>query len=769
MRIGSVIADRIDRSEQTQPSQPHCLRLLNLSTLVESMFKPSTWLHLRRCFVPGVAVLMIATAATASAQTADGITYPQTRKVDVRDDYFGRFVDDPYRWLEDTESDQTADWIKRQNALTRSVLDALDGRDAMIARLKTLWNYERYALPISAGDRYVFFYNDGLSDQSTLYRSDTLDGPRTALIDPAELSDDGTVALASVKVSPDGRYVAYAVADGGSDWRTWRVREIASGRDTDDVIRWSKFSDVAWDADSSGFYYARYDEPSDDALLDTNENQRLMYHRLGDDPANDRVVYQNEDHPKWGYQPEVTDDGRFLVINIWKGSEPKAQIYVLPLQSTDASVVRLIDGFDANYVFIGNDDDNFYMLTDADAPRRRVIAIPIASAVDASGDAAIDRTRWKTVFAAEDVVFENVSLFGDTFYVQSLRDARSEVLKYDIGGRSIGAVELPGLGSVTGFEGDRDADETFFSFENYIAPPTLYRVDLNDDSVSIWQKPDIDLQTDAFVTEQIFATSKDGTRVPVTVTRRRDCPMDGSTPTLLYGYGGFEISILPKFSPGVAGWIDDGNVYAVATLRGGGEYGTAWHEAGMRLGKQRVFDDFIAAAEGLIDAGYCRRDTLGIHGRSNGGLLVGAVMTQRPDLFAAAIPTVGVMDMLRYQKFTIGWAWTTEFGSSDQEDQIDNLLSYSPLHNIRTDVCYPATLITTADRDDRVVPGHSFKFAATLQNAQQTITRRDDACQNPVLIRIETRAGHGAGTPVSKLIDEYADRWTFLKAYCRGD
>jgi prolyl oligopeptidase len=676
------------------------------------------------------------------------LTYPKTKKVDVVDTYHDIPVADPYRWLEDTESKETEGWVEAQNEVTQAYLKSLPGREEMRQRLEKLWNYERYGLPRRRGERYFYSHNDGLQNQSILYKAASLDAPREVLIDPNTLSDDGTVALAGSAITEDGSLIAYALADGGSDWRTWKVRDVETGKDLQDTVRWVKFSGIAWLPDNSGFFYSRYAEPVEgDELTGTNENQRMYFHKLGTSQDDDQLVIARPDQPKWGFSPIVTDDGRFLVIQNWKGSEPQSQVFLKDLQDPDGEIQPLITGFDAEYDFIASVEETLYFLTDHEAPRRRVISV---SAKDPA------RENWNEVVAETSDVIQSVSLFGETFYVNSLRDARSRITRHAIDGDLIAEFDLPGLGSVGGFGGRQDAKETFFQFTNYVTPGAIYRVDLSDASTELWRQSELAIDTDDFVTEQVFCTSKDGTKIPIIITRRKDSPLDGSNQTLLYAYGGFNISLTPSFSPANAAWVDAGGVYAVANLRGGGEYGRQWHEAGMRLNKQNVFDDFIAAAEHLIDAGYTTKNRLGIRGGSNGGLLVGAVMTQRPDLFGACLPAVGVMDMLRYQKFTIGWAWVTEFGSSDEADQIENLLSYSPLHNLEPGTCYPATLITTADRDDRVVPGHSFKFAAALQAAQ--------SCENPTLIRIETRAGHGAGTPVSKRIDEYTDLWTFLQA-----
>ncbi|WP_182866068.1 prolyl oligopeptidase family serine peptidase [Rhodopirellula sp. JC639] len=698
-------------------------------------------------------LFLLSAVSVLNAQvTATKLKYPVTETTDVQDSYHGIEVADPYRWLEDTESAETEQWVTAQNEVTQAYLQSLPQREPMRQRLEKLWNYERYGIPRRRGERYFYSHNDGLQNQSVLYMADSLSAERQVLIDPNKLSEDGTVALAGTVLTRDGSLIAYALADGGSDWRTWKVRDVATGKDLEDVVHWVKFSSVAWLPDNSGFFYARYDEPeAGSELTGTNENQRLHFHALGTDQTQDPLILKRPDHPKWGFSPVVTDDGRYLVIQNWKGSEPKSQVFVKDLRDADSEVKPLITGFDFEYDFIGSIDDTMYFLTDHQAPRRRVIAVDVS---------APERDHWKEVIGQSEDVIESVSLFGETFYVDALRDARSHVSRYAIDGSPIGDFDLPGVGTVSGFGGHQDATETFFSFTNYVTPGAIYRVDLTEDSpaeaTSLWRQSEIDLDLDAFVTEQIFCNSKDGTKIPIIVTRRKDSKLDGSNQTLLYAYGGFNVSLTPVFSPANAAWVDAGGIYAVANLRGGGEYGREWHESGMRLKKQNVFDDFIAAAEHLIDAGYTTSGRLGIRGGSNGGLLVGAVMTQRPDLFGACLPAVGVMDMLRYHKFTIGWAWVTEYGSSDEADQIENLLSYSPLHNLKPGTCYPPTLITTADRDDRVVPGHSFKFAAALQAAQ--------SCDNPTLIRIETRAGHGAGTPVSKQIDQYADLWAFLKA-----
>ncbi|QDS90616.1 Prolyl endopeptidase precursor [Rosistilla ulvae] len=708
-------------------------------------------MHPTSTFAIATAIGLISSLASTTLAQNDtpkmpSIQYPPAPRDAIIDDYHGTPVADPYRWLEDTESEQTAAWVAAENKITRTFLDQIPERTAIRDRLTELWNYERFTQPRSRQSTYFYTHNSGLQNQSLLYVAEGLDAPRRVLIDPNKLSEDGTMALAGWSPTDDGSLLAYSIADGGSDWRTWRVRDVASGEDRDDVVRWVKFSGIAWMPDNSGFFYGRYAEPSDgEELTGTNYNQQLYFHKLGTDQSEDRLIYERPDNKEWGFTPEVTEDGRYLIITNWKGSEPQNQIFIQPLGDPKLPVTELIGGFDAEYSLIGNDESILYFLTDNDAPRRRVIA------VDADDPR---RDQWREVIPQNENVIEDCSLLGEEFFTTSMKDALSQIDVYNKQGEVVKQIELPGLGSAGGFGGQRDATETFYSFTNYVTPPSIFRYDLKTGESTLWRAPELNFDASRFVTKQVFYESKDGTRVPMIITHRADLKLDGSNPTLLYAYGGFNISLTPGFSPAMAVWMDRGGIYAVPNLRGGGEYGRSWHEAGMQEKKQNVFDDFIAAAEYLIQQNYTCSDKLAIRGGSNGGLLVGAVMTQRPELFGACLPAVGVMDMLRFHKFTIGWAWVTEFGSSDDPEQFKTLLNYSPLHQIKPGTCYPPTLITTADRDDRVVPGHSFKFAAALQAAQ--------SCDNPTLIRIETRAGHGAGTPVTKYIDQYADLWAFL-------
>ncbi len=672
--------------------------------------------------------------------------YPESLRSDVTDVYHEKNVIDPYRWLEDTESEATAKWIAAQNELTRKYLDAIPERTGFAKRLTELWNFERYGLPVRRGTHYFFTHNDGLQNQSVLYKASSPEAARQVLIDPNKLTVDGTVALSSWEPTKDGKLVGYSLADGGSDWRTWKVRNVETGVDLKDEIRWVKFSEITWLPDSSGFFYGRYAEPlPGEELSGTNYFQQLYFHKLGDAQAADTLVYKRDDEKEWGFSPVVTDDGRYLVITNWRSTEPVSQVFVKDLTKENAAVEPLLTGFDADYEFVASDGDELFFITDSDAPRRRLIAVNV-------GSPSVKRE----VIGTTGDVLQSASLLGDRWFTAYLKDARGLAKIHNFAGSVVREIELPGLGSVGGFGGLRDTTETFFSFTNYVTPPSIYRMDLSNDKTTVWRTPKVAIDVDQYLTEQIFFTSRDGTKVPMMVTRRRDSMLDGSNRTLLYGYGGFNISLTPTYSPAIAAWLDAGGIYAVPSLRGGGEYGRDWHEAGMVSKKQNVFDDFIAAAEELIRLRYTTSKRLAIRGGSNGGLLVGAVMTQRPELFGACLPAVGVMDMLRFHKFTIGWAWVSEFGSSDNASQFETLFRYSPLHNVKPGTCYPATLITTADRDDRVVPGHSFKFAAAVQAAQ--------SCDRPALIRIETRAGHGAGTPVSKSIDEYADLWSFLTA-----
>ena len=678
------------------------------------------------------------------------VQYPVTKVIAQSDNYHGKAIDDPFRWLEDVDSADTKDWVKRQNEVTLDYLKTAPRRNAIKERLTELWNYERYGFPSKHGDHYLFTHNNGLQNQNILFVSKSLEAERKVLLDPNTLVADGTVALTGNVPSDDGKLLAYGLATAGSDWNTWRIRDIATGKDLDDKVEWVKFSSVSWTGDNAGFYYSRYDKPSSDGeFTGVNSFQKLYYHRIGTPQESDSLIYHRPDKKEWGFGGTVTDDNEYLILSVWRGTEKRNQIFFAKLKDKSASgateVTELLTGFESDYQFIGNDGSVFYFKTDNAAPKRRIIAIDVDNPA---------RDHWKEIVSEADETIESASLLGDRFFVAYLKDATSVVRQFATTGKRLDDLQLPSLGTVTGLGGKRTAKETFYSFTNYITPPTVVRLDLSDNTTATWRQPKVAFDSSDFVTERVFFKSKDGTRLPMILSHKKGLEKNGKLPTLLYAYGGFNISIMPTFSPANLAWMEMGGVYAVPNLRGGGEYGREWHEAGMLQKKQNVFDDFIAAAEYLIQEKVTNPSKLAIQGRSNGGLLVGATMAQRPELFAVALPGVGVLDMLRFHKFTIGWAWVNEFGSSEDPEQFKTLMAYSPLHNLIPGRRYPATLITTADHDDRVVPGHSFKFAARLQ-----------ACQSgpkPTLIRIETSAGHGAGTPVSKLVDTAADTWAFV-------
>lgn len=699
--------------------------------------------------IPSLCIVLILTSSTARELAAQSAReYPETTKVDHVDEYHGTRVADPYRWLEDDvrTSDAVANWVAAQNETTFAYLESIPQREAIRARLTRLWDFEKYGSPFKAGGRYFYFHNSGLQNQSVLFTLDQLDSDPRVVIDPNNWSDDGTVALAGVAVSDDGKRLAYGIQDGGSDWRTWRIMDVDSGGVLDDELKWIKFSEVAWTKDGQGLFYSRYDEPREEEQFQSlNLNQKVFYHRVGTPQSEDVLVYQRPDHPEWGFQPAVTEDGQYLVITVWKGTDDKYRIAYKDLSEPDSDVVELIDSFDQEYTFVGNDGPVFFFKTDLAAPRRRLIAIDLRAA---------QPDNWREIIPQSQDVLSAVSFVGDLFLAEYLKDARTQVLIFASDGASLGEVELPGIGSASGFSGKRTDQETFYSFSSFAVPPSIYRLDLTTRRSHLLRRAEVAFDPDQYVTQQVFFPSKDGTRVPMFITHRRDLVRDGRNPTLLYGYGGFNIPLTPNFAVSRVAWMEMGGVFAVANLRGGGEYGETWHRAGTKLQKQNVFDDFIAAAEWLIDQNYTNPRKLAIQGGSNGGLLVGACMTQRPDLFAACLPAVGVMDMLRFHQFTAGRFWVDDYGSADDAQQFQALLAYSPYHNLRPSVAYPATLITTADTDDRVVPAHSFKFAARLQECH--------AGDAPVLIRIETRAGHGAGKPTSKIIEEIADQYAFL-------
>jgi len=672
------------------------------------------------------------------------IKYPPTRADDLVEELHGVPVADPYRWMEDLDSDELRQWIDAQNELTFGLLDSSPLREEIRQRMTTLWNYEKVSPPTKKAGRYFYFYNDGLQNQDVLYWMDSLDGEPKLLMDPNTLSEDGTVALSGAAISPDGQYLAYGIADAGSDWQTWHVRRVEDAADLEDRVEWVKFSGASWDGKSEGFFYSRYDAPKGEALKQANYFHKLYYHRLGTDQSEDKLIYDRPDQKGWLFWSDVSEDGRYLVINIAQGTAAENGIFILDLANPGNDVVELLPEFDAEYLFVGNDGPRLYFRTDQNAPQQRLVAIDLAHPEPAD---------WVEIIPEAEDKLEFVDYVGSRFICTYLHDAANEVKFFKPDGTPDGDLALPGPGTVLGFGGRSDDEETFYKFSSFTTPGTVYRLDLVTREVSVFRRPALAFDPEDYVTKQVFYQSKDGTKVPLFISHRKDLKITGDTPTYLYGYGGFNIPIPAAFSVPNLVWMERGGIYAQAQLRGGGEYGRAWHEGGMLHNKQNVFDDFIAAAEYLIAQGYTRKEKLVVGGRSNGGLLVGAVLTQRPDLFGVALPNVGVLDMLRFHKFTIGWAWVSDYGSPDEKADFKTLLAYSPLHNIREGVAYPPTMVMTGDHDDRVFPAHSFKFAAALQKAQ--------AGEAPVVIRIETRAGHGAGKPTAKLIEEFADMWTF--------
>ncbi len=684
----------------------------------------------------------------ATAADTVAIDYPASATVDHVDNYHGTEVADPYRWLEDDvrESENVSNWVNAQNAVTFDYLATIEERSLIEKRLTALWDYERFGLPRKEGGRYFYSYNNGLQNQSVVYTQASLDEEAELLIDPNTWSDDGTVALASYFPSPDGTHVAYLVQDGGSDWRVGEVLNIETGEKLDDRLEWLKFTGLSWAGDSSGFYYSRYPATSEEEKFRSlNKDMTIYFHEVGTPQEDDVVVYAAPDNPDWGPRAQVTDDGNHLIITISVGTDSRYSIAYQDLTNPESRPGMIIEGFDYDYSLIGNIGDDLYFRTNNGAPKNRLIVI------DAKDPAP---ENWREVIPEAEDVLDGVNLVGGKIIAEYMQDAWSVVKIYDLDGNHTGNVDLPGIGMAFGFGGKADDAETFYGYTSFNTPSTINRFDIETGETTVFKAPDVPFNPDDYVVEQVFYSSRDGTRVPMFIAHHRDVVPDGNRPTLLYAYGGFNISLQPSYSVTRMAWMEMGGIFALANIRGGGEYGEEWHKAGTRLNKQNVFDDFIAAAEYLIDEGYTRTEKLAVQGGSNGGLLIGAVVNQRPDLFGVALPAVGVMDMLRFHQFTAGRFWTDDYGSADDREEFEALLAYSPYHNIQDGVAYPPTLVTTADTDDRVVPGHSFKYAARIQEVQG-----GDA---PVLIRIETRAGHGAGVPTEKRIAAYADTWAFV-------
>jgi prolyl oligopeptidase len=702
------------------------------------------------------AFVLASILSTAPAQPAVPAQYPPAPRGDHVDTYHEIKVADPYRWLEDLDSAATAAWVKAQNELTFGFLESLPQRAVFRDRLTTLWNYPRVGVPRKEGGRYFFSKNTGLQNQAVYYVQESLHAEPRVLIDPNLLAKDGTMALTSARPSSDGKWVGYGIAAAGSDWNEFRVRSVDTGEDTGDVVKWVKFSGFGWTKDNRGFFYSRYPAPEVDAgtgkTFGKLSNQRLYYHRLGTPQSEDRLVHEVANEPQWFVHGTTTEDGRFAVIYISRGSSFENLVRFVDLgdplaPKIDAPVQSLIEQWDAEYNVIGSDGTVFYVLTNFGAPRKRLVAI------DTRTPARID---WTTLIPEGPDVIDSVEIIGGRFVVKTMRDASSRLAVYARDGKPLGTIALPGLGSVATVSGREDENEFFYSFTSFATPTTNFRHDVATNRGDVFQAPDVAFTPGDYETRQIFFTSKDGTRVPMFITHRKGLKLDGTTPTIMHGYGGFDVSQTPAFSVTMLTWMEAGGIYALPNLRGGGEYGRAWHEAGTKERKQNVFDDFIAAAEWLFANGYTSPSKLVLSGGSNGGLLVGAVINQRPEICRVAWPAVGVMDMLRFHKFTIGYAWTSDYGSSDDPAGFKYLSAYSPIHNVKSGAKYPAVLITTADHDDRVHPAHSFKYAATMQ-----ATVAKDLEERPVLIRIETKAGHGAGKPTTKLIDEAADKLAF--------
>jgi len=667
------------------------------------------------------------------------VEYPESRKTDVADNYFGTKVADPYRWLEEEDSEDTKRWVEEQNKITFDYLKKIPFRDKIKARLTELWNYPKVFAPFKAGEYYLYYKNDGLQNQSVLYIKKGLEGKEEVFLDPNTFSTDGTVAINSQSASNDGRYLAFSISRSGSDWNEIIIKEFATGKTLADTVKGVKFSNIAWHKD--GFFYSAYERPDEHAFFSKNEFHKIFYHKLNTDQKEDLLVYEDKDHPLRNFYAETTEDDRYLMI---MGSEGTSGNNVILKDLQTNKFIPVVDDFKNDHYFAGSYNGYLYFLTNLDAGNKKVVRFKPESP---------NPSKWETVLPEKEYLMESADIAGNALLVSYLKDASARLWHFTPDGKDGKEIALPEPGDVNAFVGGNDQEDIFFRLTSFTNPGTVFRYNLPKRELTKYVEPELNFDPSMFTSRQVFYKSKDGEAIPMFIVHKKGVELNGQNPAYLYGYGGFDISLTPVFTPHMILWLENGGIYAQPSLRGGGEYGQRWHEAGMLLNKQNVFDDFIAAAEYLISEGYTNKDLLAIEGRSNGGLLVGAAMTQRPDLFRVALPGVGVIDMLRYHHFTIGWAWAVEYGSSDDSIHFQNLYSYSPLHNIKEGTAYPATLITTADHDDRVAPAHSFKFAATLQEKH--------AGEAPVLIRIDTKAGHGAGKPVSKQIEEWADKYAF--------
>ena len=690
-------------------------------------------------------VLFIFVSLAIGSFAQDKIEYPKTKKVEQTDEYHGVKVSDPYRWLENSDTAEAQASIEAQNKITFSYLNQIPERQQIKDRLTKLWNYERYSAPFKRGDKYFYSKNDGLQNQNVLYIADSINDPGRVFLDPNKLSTDGTVALSGLSFTDDGKLVAYGVSVGGSDRTEWRIKDVETGKDLADVLKPNRQGGISWVKDNSGFFYSRFPDATEGKeLRDTNFGQKFYFHKLGTPQSEDTVVYERPDNKEYFVGGSVTEDGNWLIIRVGKGTGRESMVYFKNLTMEKAPILPLVDKLEDSYSFIGNDGANFYFRTDKNAPLGKVVVV----------NALEKDLNWKDVVPETKETLGGVSFINNQFVLNYLKDAYTQIKIHDLNGKFVREVKLPGIGSAGGFGGRRYDTETFYSYSSFNAPPTIYRYDMKTGKSELFRQAKVDFNPADYEVKQVFYNSKDKTRIPMFIVHKKGLKLDGSNPTILYGYGGFNISQTPGFSVSRLVWMEMGGIFAVANLRGGAEYGGAWHKAGTKLQKQNVFDDFIAAGEYLVNNKYTSPKKLAIQGGSNGGLLVGAVLNQRPDLFGAALPAVGVMDMLRFTKFTIGWAWTSDYGSPDNPEEFKAIYAYSPLHNIKAGTKYPAVLVTTADHDDRVFPAHSFKYAAALQEAQ--------AGNAPVLIRIETKAGHGAGKPTAKIIEEQADIYGFL-------
>lgn len=702
-------------------------------------------------------ISLIAMSANLTTLATAQIVMPETRKMQHQDTYHGTVITDTYRWLEDDNSEETKAWVKAQNEVTNKHLAAVSQRAPTKKLYTDLYNFEKFGIPSKEGGRYFFTRNDGLQQQAVLYSVKALKDAPSVALDPNTLSKDGTVALTGTAVSRDGKYLAYGTAGAGSDWQEWRVRDLTTGKDLADTLKWVKFSGAAWTPDNKGFFYSRYDAPKEgEKLTGVNYYQKLYFHRLGTDQSKDVLVYQDKQDKERGFGAAVSDDGKLVFINVWKGTARKNGLLWLPLKNgayVGGEAKPIAMAFDAEYVVAGSNGNKVWIRTDANAPKGKIVAVDVTK---------MDRAQWKTVVEQQAETLANASVVGGMVFADYLKDAASLVRVHAPDGKLVREVALPGVGTASGFAGKFSDSETFFSYTSFTSPTEIYRYDVKTGTATLFKRPKTAFNPDEYVTKREFVTSKDGTKVPIFVAHKKGIKLDGTNPTMLYGYGGFNVSLSPSYGVTAATWLKMGGVYVSASLRGGGEYGAEWHEAGTKLRKQNVFDDFIATAEWLIANKYTSASKLGIYGGSNGGLLVGAALNQRPDLFGAAVPAVGVMDMLRFHKFTIGWAWASDYGSADNEAEFRALVKYSPLHNVKRDVAYPPVMVTTADHDDRVVPAHSFKYTAEMQAAARDFARTTAKSTGPILIRIQTDAGHGAGTPTTKIIEERSDVLAFF-------